>query len=147
MPAHRKLTSLSALPSATWPVHTEHAGALFWNSRARSGSTGHPSIAQVALDDRYANKFTPLDSMTIYPKPGHALLYTTFNWWNKMPLQVIPFPCTFHFISSNVDVTQTPTSIKLLDYQHKLTCGLIFNFMNDMIHFVSSYVALLVHRS
>jgi hypothetical protein len=31
----------------------------------------------VALDDRYANKFAPLDSTTIYPKLGHALLYTT----------------------------------------------------------------------
>ena len=35
--------------------------------------------AQVALDDRYANKFAPLDSTTIYPKFGHALLYTTFG--------------------------------------------------------------------
>jgi hypothetical protein len=32
--------------------------------------------AQVALDDRYAKKFAPLDSTTIYPKPGHKLLYT-----------------------------------------------------------------------
>jgi hypothetical protein len=23
--------------------------------------------------------FAPLDSMAIYPKPGHALLYTTFD--------------------------------------------------------------------
>jgi hypothetical protein len=30
----------------------------------------------VALDDRYANKFAPLDSMTIYPKPGYQFLYT-----------------------------------------------------------------------
>ena len=34
---------------------------------------------QVALDDRYANKFAPLDSTVIYPKSGHALLYTTFD--------------------------------------------------------------------
>ena len=27
-------------------------------------------------DDRYANKFAPLDSMAIYPKPDHQLLYT-----------------------------------------------------------------------
>jgi hypothetical protein len=33
-----------------------------------------------ALDDRYANKFAPLNSMTIYPEPGHVLLYTTFDW-------------------------------------------------------------------
>jgi hypothetical protein len=36
-------------------------------------------IAQVALDDRYANKFALLDSTAIYSKPGHALLYTTFD--------------------------------------------------------------------
>ena len=30
----------------------------------------------MALDDRYANNFAPLDSMAIYPKPGHKLLYT-----------------------------------------------------------------------
>jgi len=33
-------------------------------------------ITQVALDDQYANKFAPLDSMAIYPKFGHKLLYT-----------------------------------------------------------------------
>ena len=36
-------------------------------------------IAQVALDDQYANMFAPLDSTTIYPDPDHALLYTTFD--------------------------------------------------------------------
>ena len=30
------------------------------------------STTRVALDDRYANKFAPLDSMTIYPKPGES---------------------------------------------------------------------------
>ena len=30
----------------------------------------------MALDDRYANKFVPLDSTAIYPKSSHALLYT-----------------------------------------------------------------------
>jgi hypothetical protein len=39
-------------------------------------ATSQCSIAQVALDERYANKFAPLDSMTIYPKPGHELLYS-----------------------------------------------------------------------
>ena len=33
-------------------------------------------IAQVAQDDQYVNKFAPLDSAAIYPKPGHQLLYT-----------------------------------------------------------------------
>ena len=36
-------------------------------------------IAQVALDDRYANKFAPLDSTAIYPKSGQALLYSTLD--------------------------------------------------------------------
>jgi len=39
----------------------------------------------VTLDDRYANKFAPLDSTAIYPKLGQALLYSTFDWWNEMP--------------------------------------------------------------
>ena len=30
----------------------------------------------MALDNRYANKFAPLDSTSIYPKSGHKLLYT-----------------------------------------------------------------------
>ena len=36
-------------------------------------------ITRVALDERYENKFAPLDSMAIYPKPGQALLYTTYD--------------------------------------------------------------------
>jgi hypothetical protein len=39
----------------------------------------------VALDDRYANKFAPLDSTTIYPKSGHQLLYTPMTGEMKMP--------------------------------------------------------------
>jgi hypothetical protein len=42
-------------------------------------------IAQVILDDRCANKFAPLNSMTIYPKPGQALLYSNLDRWNEMP--------------------------------------------------------------
>ena len=43
-------------------------------------------IAQVALDDRYANKFVPLNSMVIYPKPGHKLLYTPMTGEMKCPI-------------------------------------------------------------
>jgi hypothetical protein len=39
----------------------------------------------VALDDRYAKKFAPLDSTTIYPKPVHKLLLT-YDWLNEMPI-------------------------------------------------------------
>ena len=42
-------------------------------------------IAQVALDDQYANKISPLDSTTIYPKSGHALLYTPITGEMKCP--------------------------------------------------------------
>jgi hypothetical protein len=41
-------------------------------------------------------------------------------------LQVIPLPCAFHFIFSNVDATQAPTSIKPFDHHHESTLGLIF---------------------
>jgi hypothetical protein len=39
----------------------------------------------VALDDRYANKFAPLNSTAIYPKPGHQLLYTPMTDEMEMP--------------------------------------------------------------
>jgi hypothetical protein len=42
-------------------------------------------ITQVALDDRYANKFAPLNSMVIYPKLGHQLLYTPMIGEMEMP--------------------------------------------------------------
>jgi hypothetical protein len=37
----------------------------------------------------HTKKFAPLDSTAIYPKPGHALLYTTFDRWNEMPYKYI----------------------------------------------------------
>jgi hypothetical protein len=45
----------------------------------------------VALDDRYVNKFAPLHSTVIYPKPGHKLLYTPMTGEMKC-LMVIPLP-------------------------------------------------------
>jgi hypothetical protein len=43
------------------------------------------NITQVALDDRYANKFAPLDSMAIYAKPDHQLLYTPMTGEMEIP--------------------------------------------------------------
>jgi hypothetical protein len=42
-------------------------------------------IAQVSLDDRYANKFAPLNSTAIYPKPSHQFLYTPMISEMEMP--------------------------------------------------------------
>ena len=42
-------------------------------------------ITRVALDDRYANKFAPLDITAIYPKPDHKLLYTPMTGEIKYP--------------------------------------------------------------
>jgi hypothetical protein len=42
-------------------------------------------VTRVALDDRYANKFAPLDSTAIYPKSGYQLLYTPMTGEMKMP--------------------------------------------------------------
>jgi hypothetical protein len=61
----------------------------------------------VALDDRYANKFAPLDSMTIYPKPGHKLLYTPMTGEIKCPIGYT-FALCIPFISFDVDATYAP---------------------------------------
>ena len=69
-----------------------------------------------------------LDSTTIYPKTGHALLYTPMIGEKKCPTN-IPLPCTFYFISSIIDATHAPTisqTIWSTSYHH---------------------VTLLVHRS
>jgi hypothetical protein len=74
----------------------------------------------VVLDNRYANKFAPLNSTTIYPKPGHALLYTTFDWWNRNTLgYTFALHIPFHLLRCwcNTCTNQSP---------------------NDMIHFISS---------
>jgi hypothetical protein len=67
----------------------------------------------MALDNRYANKFAPLDSTAIYPKPGHQLLYTHMTGEMEMP-QVISLPCVFHSISSDVDATHAPTISQMI---------------------------------
>ena len=73
----------------------------------------------MVLDDQYTNKFAPLDSTTIYPKPGHQLLYTPMTGEMKCPTN-IPLPCAVHSISFDVDATHAPTLI-------------------NMIHFISSH--------
>ena len=74
----------------------------------------------MALDDRYTNKFVPLDSTTIYPKPGHKLLYTLMTGEMKYPIgYTFALRILFH----------------LLQYRCN-TCTNMIN--NDMIHFISS---------
>jgi hypothetical protein len=70
-------------------------------------------MAQVTLDDRYANKFAPLDSTTIYPKLGHKLLYTPMTGEMKYPINR-PLPCALHSISSNVDATHALTKSQMI---------------------------------
>ena len=48
-------------------------------------------------DDQYANKFAPLDSTGIYPKPGHQLLYTPMTGEIKYPRLYL---CLAHSIPS-----------------------------------------------
>jgi hypothetical protein len=67
----------------------------------------------VALDDRYANKFAPLDFTTIHPKPGHKLLYTPMIGEMKCPTN-IPLPYAFYSISSGVDATHAPTISQMI---------------------------------
>jgi len=91
----------------------------------------------VALDDRYANKFAPLDSTAIYPKSGHALLYTTFDRWNEMPYK--SYLCLAHSISSSQMLMphkhQTPSSLLIIIMSQHLA----WSFLNDMIHSISSH--------
>ena len=90
----------------------------------------------MALDDRYAIKFAPLDSTAFYPKSGHTLLYTTFNRWNEMSYK--SYLCLVHFIS---------TPPMLMPHKHQLSSSLLiintnqhlaWSSLNDMIHFISS---------
>jgi hypothetical protein len=72
----------------------------------------------VTLDDRYANKFAPLDCTTIYPKPGHQLIYTPLTGEIKCPRLYL---CLVHSI---------PSPPILMHMHQPIT--------NDMIHFISS---------
>jgi hypothetical protein len=93
-------------------------------------------MAQVTLDDRYVNKFIPLDSMAIYPNSGHALLYASFDRWNEMPYK--SYICLAHFVSSPpmlMPHKHQPSSNRLIinTCQH-----LAWSSLNGMIHLVSS---------
>ena len=64
--------------------------------------------------------FAPLDSTAIYPKFGHALLYTTFDRWNKMPYK--SYLCLEHSISS---------SQMLMPHKHQTPSSLLIIFMSQ----------------
>jgi hypothetical protein len=74
----------------------------------------------VALDDRYANKFAPLDSTSIYPKSDHKLLYTPMTGEIKCPIDyTFALRIPFHLL--------------------RCWCNTCTNHItNDMIHFISS---------
>ena len=80
------------------------------------------------LDDRYANKFAPLDSTAIYPKPGHQLLYTPMIGEMKCPRLYL---CLAHSTSS---------PHVLMQHMHQLHLQMIWS---------TSYhhMIILVHRS
>jgi len=48
--------------------------------------------SQLALDNHYANKFAPLDSMTIYLKPVKHISIQSLTSETKFPTN-IPLPC------------------------------------------------------
>jgi hypothetical protein len=73
----------------------------------------------VALDDRYENKFAPLNSTAIYPKPGHKLLYIPMTGEMKCPRLYL---CLAYSI---------PSPPMLMQHMHQ-------PITNDMIHFISS---------
>jgi hypothetical protein len=57
----------------------------------------------VSLNDRYVNKFAPLNSTTIYPKSGHQLLYTPMTGEIKCPKLYL---CLAHSIPSPSSLMQ-----------------------------------------
>ena len=74
----------------------------------------------MALDDQYANKFASLDSMAIYPKSSHKLLYTPMTSEMKCPIGY-----TF--------------ALRILFQLLQCWCNTCTNHItNNMIHFISS---------
>jgi len=69
----------------------------------------------VVLDNRYANKFAPLDSTAIYPKSGHALLYTPMTGEMKCP--------TSHTFVLGLSIS---SSQMLMPHKHQSPSGLCF---------------------
>ena len=82
----------------------------------------------MALDGRYANKFTPLNSTTIYPKPGHKLFYTPMTSEMKCPIG-------YTFV------------LRIPFHLFQCWCNTCTN-QSQMIWYTSyHHVAILVHRS
>jgi len=106
----------------------------------------------VVLDDRYANKFAPLDSTTVYPKSGHALLYTTYDRWNEMPYKsYICLRIPFHLLKC---WCHTSTNLhQAFDHHHESIFILTFLEWYDPLHiimwlfFLTDHMTLLVNRS
>ena len=74
----------------------------------------------MALDDRYANKFAPLDSTAIHPKSGHKLLYTPMTGEMKCPIDyTFALRISFHLL-------------------HRWCNTCTNHITNDMIHSISS---------
>jgi hypothetical protein len=77
-------------------------------------------IAQVALDDRYANKFAPLNSTAIYPKTRSSTSLHTYDRWSGNALGY-----TF--------------ALRIPLHLLWCWCNTCTNHItNDMIHFISS---------
>jgi hypothetical protein len=74
----------------------------------------------VTLDDRYANKFAPLNSTAICPKPSHKLSYTPMTGEMKCPIgYTFTLRIPFHLLHC--------------------WCNTCTNHItNEMIHFISS---------
>ena len=83
----------------------------------------------MALDDRYANKFAPLDSTAIYPKSSHKLLYTSMKGEMKCPIgYTFALRIPFHLL--------------------RCWCNTCTNLDQQMIWSTSyHHITLLVHRS
>jgi hypothetical protein len=62
------------------------------------------------MTDMQTSLSASLDSTTIYPKPGHKLLYTPMTGKMKYPIN-IPLSCAFYSISSDIYATHAPTLI------------------------------------
>ena len=81
----------------------------------------------MALDDRYANKFAPLNSTPIYPKPSHQLLYTFMTGEMK-------YPRLYLYLAHSI-----PSPPLLMQHMHQS----ITKWYDPLLH----HVTVLVHRS
>ena len=84
-------------------------------------------ITRVALDERYENKFAPLDSTIIYPKP--VINFSTHLWLAKSNALGYTFALRipFHSISFDVDATHAPTN-------HQMIWSTLYHHMTVLIH-------------